>query len=171
MKQSDDQSFTKLGELMEVEIWSTITFNLINLMKGYRSCRNHLWVIYKKHFHKKCILAFCRTTTKKITSRNAWNASIMRKSNNLRTRLLTGIYLAYAKNQGRIFFLRRGVSLLTNIFSNSSRGRLEPSGWLTNFQPPPFPRLPRDPSISTVKFQPSEGRLRLYLWHFTFFAI
>lgn len=70
-------------------------------------------------------------------------------------------------HQGSILRRRRGVSLFTYIFSISFRGRLEPSGKLTNFQPPPPPRFPFDPSFSTVKFHPSDGRRRLYLWHFT----
>ena len=70
-------------------------------------------------------------------------------------------------HHGNIFRRRRGVSRFTYIFSISFRGRLEPSGKLTNFQPPPPPRFPRGPIFSTVKFHPSEGRRRLYLWHFT----
>jgi len=42
---------------------------------------------------------------------------------------------------------------------------------LANFQPPPPPRFPLDPNFSTVKVHPSEGRLRLYLWHLTSPAI
>lgn len=70
-------------------------------------------------------------------------------------------------HHGNIFRRRRGVSRFTYIFSISFRGRLEPSGKLTNFQPPPPPRFPRGPIFSTMKFHPSEGRRRLYLWHFT----
>lgn len=68
---------------------------------------------------------------------------------------------------GRILLRGLGVSLFTYIFSMSFKARLDPSGKLTNFQPPPPPRLSRGPSFSTVKFQPCVGRLRLYLWHFT----
>lgn len=80
------------------------------------------------------------------------------------------LYLFVAAYHGRIFRRLWGVSLFTNIFSSSFRGLLEPSAWLMNFQPPPLPRLLREPSFSTIKFQPSDGRLLLYLWHFTFFA-
>ena len=74
-------------------------------------------------------------------------------------------------HQGRIRRRLRGLSLFTYIFSISFNGRLDPSGWLTNFQPPPFPRFPRGPSFSITIFHPSEDRLRLYLWHFTSPAI
>lgn len=81
------------------------------------------------------------------------------------------IHMIGSSFQGRILRRRRGVSLLTYIFSISFKGRLDPSGKLTNFQPPPPPRFPRGPSFSTVKFHPFEGRLLLYLWHFTSPAI
>ena len=68
----------------------------------------------------------------------------------------------------RILRLRRGVSRFTYIFSISLSGRLDPSGKLTNFHPPPSPRFPFGPSFSTVKFQPLEGRRLLYLWRITF---
>lgn len=76
-----------------------------------------------------------------------------------------------SSNQGRILRRRRGVSRFTYIFSISFSGRLDPSGMLANFQPPPPPRFPWCPNFSTVKVHPSEGRRRLYLWHFTSPAI
>ena len=52
---------------------------------------------------------------------------------------------------GAIILLRRfGVSLFTYIFSISFSGRLDPSGKLMNFQPPPAPRFPCGPSFSTM---------------------
>lgn len=77
----------------------------------------------------------------------------------------------WKSHQGRILRRRRRVSLFTYIFSISFKGRLDPSGWLINFQPPPFPRFPCGPSFSTMIFHPSADRLRLYLWHFTSPAI
>lgn len=82
-----------------------------------------------------------------------------------------GFWIFLQMHQGNILRRRRGVSRFTYIFSISSNGRLEPSGMLTNFQPPPPPRLPRGPSFSTVNFQPSLGRRLLYLWHCTMPAI
>lgn len=66
-----------------------------------------------------------------------------------------------------ILLRRFGVSLFTYIFSVSFSGRLDPSGKLMNFQPPPEPRLPCGPSFSTMYAHPSSGRRLLYLWHFT----
>lgn len=82
-----------------------------------------------------------------------------------------GFWFFLQMHQGNILRRWRGVSRFTYIFSISSNCRLEPSGMLTNFQPPPFPRLPRGPSFSTVNFQPSLGRRLLYLWHCTLPAI
>lgn len=84
---------------------------------------------------------------------------------------IPGFIIYFFNHHGRILRRWRGVSRFTYIFSISSNGRLDPSGKLTNFQPPPPPRLPRGPSFSTVNFQPSSGRRLLYLWLFTFPAI
>lgn len=86
-------------------------------------------------------------------------------------RATTKFWFFLQMHQGNILRRWRGVSRFTYIFSISSNCRLEPSGMLTNFQPPPFPRLPRGPSFSTVNFQPSLGRRLLYLWHCTLPAI
>lgn len=66
--------------------------------------------------------------------------------------------------QGRIFLLRRGVSLFAYIFSSSVNSRLEPSGKLTNLKALPLLHLSRGPSFSKVTFHPFSGLLLLYLW-------
>lgn len=74
-------------------------------------------------------------------------------------------------NQGRILRRLRGLSRVAYIFSISLSGRVDPSGMLANFQPPPPPRFPLGPIFSTVKVHPAEGRRRLFLWTFTSPAI